>query len=65
MDAQEDKIDLTGKVPGNETTVTRFENTDGSVTTELWEVVDGSHVTRPSGEARELIIQWLLNKKKL
>jgi len=44
--------------------VTRFVNKDGSVTTELWEVVDGSHVTRPSGEARELIIQWLLNKKK-
>jgi polyhydroxybutyrate depolymerase len=64
VDAKDDKIDLTRKVPGNETTVTRFENKDGSVTTELWEVVDGSHVTRPSGEARELIIQWLLNKKK-
>ena len=64
VDAKDDKIDLTKKVPGKETTVTRFVNKDGSVTTELWEVVDGSHVTRPSGEARELIIQWLLNNKK-
>ena len=64
VDAKTKKIDMTRKVPGKETTVTRFVNKDGSVTTELWEVVDGAHVTRPSGEARELIIQWLLNKKK-
>ena len=61
---KENKIDLTKKVPGKETTVTRFENKDGSITTELWKVVDGAHVTRPSGDARELIIRWLLNKKK-
>ena len=64
VDIKENKIDLTKKVPGKETTVTRFENNDGSITTELWKVVDGAHVTRPSGEARELIIRWLLNKKK-
>ena len=64
VDIKENKIDLTKKVPGKETTVTRFENKDGSITTELWKVVDGAHVTRPSGEARELIIRWLLNKKK-
>ena len=64
VDVKENKIDLSMKVHGKETTVTRFENKDGSVTTELWKVVDGAHVTRPSGEARELIIQWLLNKKK-
>ena len=64
VDTKDEKIDLTGKVPGKETTVTRFENKDGSITTELWKVVDGSHVTRPSGEARELIIEWLLSKRK-
>ena len=64
VDTSEIKIDLARKVPGKETTVTRFENKDGSVTTELWEVVDGSHVTPPSGEARERIIQWLLGKTK-
>ncbi len=64
IDAGEEKINLTRRVSGNETTVTRFKNKDGSVTTELWQVTGGGHVTPPTKEARERIIKWMLAQSK-
>ena len=64
VDASKIKIDLAKSVPGKETTVTRFANKDGSVTTELWQVTGGGHVTPPTSKARELIIKWMLAQSK-
>ena len=58
------KIDLARAVRGNETTVTRFTNKAGTVTSELWQVNNGGHVTPPTKEARERIVQWLLARSK-
>ena len=58
------KIDLDRKVAGAETKVVRFESKDGKVVSELWEVVDGGHVTPPKSDARERIIKWMLARSK-
>jgi polyhydroxybutyrate depolymerase len=58
------KIDLDRKVVGAETKVVRFESKDGKVVSELWEVVDGGHVTPPKSDARESIIKWMLARSK-
>lgn len=63
VDTAKVKIDL-ARVPGKETSVKRFTNKDGSVVTELWRVENGGHVTPPSREARERIVQWLLARSK-
>ena len=63
VDVSKVKIDLTKSVEGKETTVTRFTNKKGTVTTELWEGAFG-HVTPPSQEARERIIKWMLAQSK-
>ncbi len=64
VDASKEKIDLARKVSGKETTITRFTNKDGTVTTELWKVSGGGHVTPPTAEARERIIKWMLAQSK-
>ena len=64
IDAGEEKINLARRVSGNETKVTRFKNKDGSVTTELWQVTGGGHVTPPTKAARERIIKWMLAQSK-
>ncbi|MDP6903895.1 MAG: PHB depolymerase family esterase [Verrucomicrobiota bacterium] len=64
IDASKEKIDLARKVSGKETSVKRFTNKDGNVTTELWQVTGGGHVTPPSKEARERIVKWLLARSK-
>ena len=58
------KIDLAQLVRGSETTVTRFTNKAGTVTSEFWQVTNGGHVTPPSKEARERIIKWMLAQSK-
>ena len=58
-DTSDLKIDLDRKVDGAETKVVRYESKDGKVVTELWEVVDGGHVTPPRSAARERIIKWM------
>ena len=63
-DTSELKIDLDRKVEGAETKVERYESKDGKVVTELWEVVDGGHVTPPRSAARERIIKWMLARSK-
>ncbi len=57
-------IDLDRKVPGSETKIVRFESNDGKVVMELWEVVEGGHVTPPRSAARERIIEWMLARTK-
>jgi polyhydroxybutyrate depolymerase len=57
-------IDLDRKVEGEETKVVRYETKDGKVVTELWEVVNGGHVTPPRSAARKRIIEWMLARKK-
>jgi polyhydroxybutyrate depolymerase len=64
VDASKTKIDLARKVRGNETSVTRFTNKAGTVTSELWQVNNGGHVTPPSKDARERIIKWMLAHSK-
>ena len=64
VDANDEKIDLDRRVSGKETTVMRFKNKGGSVTTELWQVNEGGHVARLTVGARELIIQWMLAQSK-
>ncbi len=64
VDASKEKIDLARRVLGKETTITRFTNKDETVTTELWKVNGGGHVTPPTAEARERIIQWMLAQSK-
>ncbi len=64
VDASKEKIDLARHVSGKETTITRFANKDGTVTTELWKVSGGGHVTPPTTEARERIIKWMLAQSK-
>ena len=64
VDASKDRIDLARRVSGSETTITRFTSKDGSVTTELWQVTGGGHVTPPTKEARERIIKWMLAQTK-
>ena len=63
-DTSKERIDLARRVSGSETTITRFANKDGSVTTELWQVTGGGHVTPPTKEARERIIKWMLAQSK-
>ena len=63
-DTSDLKIDLDRKVDGAETKVVRYESKDGKVVTELWEVVDGGHVTPPRSAARERIIKWMLARSK-
>lgn len=58
------KIDLARGVRGDETTVTRFTNEKGTITTELWTVTGGGHVTPPTTAARERVVQWLLAQSK-
>ncbi len=58
------KINLARLVRGDETTVTRFTNKAGTVTSELWQVTNGGHVTPPTKEARERIIKWMLAHSK-
>jgi polyhydroxybutyrate depolymerase len=58
------RIDLDKKISGAETKVTRFESKDGKITTELWTVAGGGHVTRPSRHARERIIKWMFSQSK-
>ena len=64
VDASTEKINLTRRVVGKETSVTRFTNKDGSVTSELWQVTGGGHITPPTNEARERIIKWMLSHSK-
>ena len=64
VDTSKDKIDLARRVSGKETTVTRFTNKNGRVTTELWQVTGGGHVTPPTKQARERIIKWMLAQSK-
>ena len=64
VDASNEKIDLARRVSGKETTITRFTNKDGTVTSELWKVSGGGHVTPPTTEARERIIKWMLAQSK-
>jgi polyhydroxybutyrate depolymerase len=64
VDTSKEKINLTRRVFGKETKVTRFTNKDGSITTELWQVTGGGHVTPPVKEARERIIKWMLSHSK-
>ena len=64
VDASKEKIDLARRVSGKETTITRFTNKDGTVTTELWKVSGGGHVTPPTSEARERIIKWMFAQSK-
>jgi polyhydroxybutyrate depolymerase len=64
VDASKIKIDLARTVRGAETTVTRFKNKAGTVTSELWQVNNGGHVTPPSKAARERIIKWMLAQSK-
>ena len=63
-DTSDLKIDLDRKVDGAETKVVRYESKDGKVVTELWEVLDGGHVTPPRSAARERIIKWMLARSK-
>jgi len=63
-DTSKIKIDLARSIPGKETTVTRYRNKTGTVTTELWQVTNGGHVTPPTKEARELIVKWMLARTK-
>jgi len=63
-DTSKIKIDLARAVAGKETTVTCYQNKAGTVSTELWQVTNGAHVTPPSREARELIIKWMLAQSK-
>ena len=64
VDASKIKIDLARTVRGAETTVTRFKNKADTVTSELWQVNNGGHVTPPSKAARERIIKWMLAQSK-
>ncbi len=64
VDASKLKIDLARRVRGAETSVTRFTNKTGTVTSELWQVNNGGHVTPPSKDARERIIKWMLSHSK-
>jgi polyhydroxybutyrate depolymerase len=64
VDASKIKIDLARTVRGAETTVTRFKNKTDTVTSELWQVNNGGHVTPPSKAARERIIKWMLAQSK-
>ena len=64
VDASNEKIDLARWVSGKETTITRFTNKVGTVTTELWKVNGGGHVTPPTAEARERIIKWMFAQSK-
>ncbi|MDC0050806.1 prolyl oligopeptidase family serine peptidase, partial [Verrucomicrobia bacterium] len=64
VDASKEKVDLARRVSGKETTITRFTNKDGTVTTELWKVTGGGHVTPPTSEARERIIKWMFAQSK-
>ena len=57
-------LDFDRKVDGAETKVVSYESKDGKVVTELWEVVDGGHVTPPRSAARERIIKWMLARSK-
>ncbi len=63
-DTSDLKIDLDRKVDGAETKVVRYESKEGKIVTELWEVVDGGHVTAPRSAARERIIKWMLARSK-
>ena len=63
-DTSDLKIDLDRKVDGAETKVVRYESKEGKIVTELWEVVDGGHVTAPKSAARERIIKWMLARSK-
>ena len=63
-DTSDLKIDLDRKVDGAETKVVRYESKEGKIVTELWEVVDGGHVTPPRSAARERIIKWMLARSK-
>jgi polyhydroxybutyrate depolymerase len=64
VDTAKLKIDLARAVRGDETSVTRFKNKAGTVTSELWQVNNGGHVTPPSKDARERIIKWMLAQSK-
>jgi polyhydroxybutyrate depolymerase len=64
VDTAKLKIDLARSVRGDETSVTRFNNKAGTVTSELWQVNNGGHVTPPSKDARERIIKWMLAQSK-
>ena len=64
VDLEKSTIDLDRKVSGSETEIVRFESDDSKVVMELWEVVDGAHVTPPRSAARERIIQWMLARTK-
>ncbi len=64
VDTSKERIDLARRVSGSETTVTRFTSKDGRVTTELWQVTGGGHVTPPTKAARERIIKWMLAQSK-
>jgi polyhydroxybutyrate depolymerase len=64
VDTSKLKIDLARSVAGKETIVTRYQNKAGTITTELWQVTNGGHITPPSKEARERIIKWMLAQSK-
>ncbi len=64
VDASKVKIDLAKGVPSKKTTITRYKNKNDTVTTELWQVTGGGHVTPPTKEARERIIKWMLAQSK-
>ena len=64
VDASKTKIDLARFVRGDETSVIRFKNKADTVTSELWMVTNGGHVTPPTSEARERIIKWMFAQSK-
>ena len=57
-------IDMRSQIPGKETEITRYENQNGSVVTELWKVKFAGHFPSPNRNSMERIVKWLLDRKR-
>ena len=57
-------IDMISQIPGKETEITRYENQNTSVVTELWKVKFAGHFPSPNRNSMETIVKWLLDKKR-
>ena len=59
-----ERIDMRSQLFGKETEITRYENKNGSVVTDLWKVNFTGHFPSPNRPSMERIVKWMLDKKR-
>jgi len=55
---------MRSQIPGKETEITRYENQNDSVVTELWKVKFAGHFPSQNRNSMERIVKWLMDKKR-